>query len=114
MKMEVLIIQYKQYKKHYCQACMTAGSVDAITEKTLCEISARKVREFERGYVFTEDEWNKTWFHTLALDHKSGDRTDYSPQNLITRCPTNNGVKTYDAKDHLNKYNSFGKRVNVA
>jgi hypothetical protein len=100
------------YKKHHCEACMEAGSVDPSTGKTLCEVSAKKVREFERGAKFTDDEWAETWFHTLAVDHLNGDRTDYRPENLKTRCPTNNGVKTYDAKDYLNKYDSNGKKAN--
>jgi hypothetical protein len=94
----------QQYKKHQCEACMAAGSIDPTTGKTLCEVSGRKGREFERGYAFSDSEWDNAWFHTLALDHKNGDRTDYSPGNLITRCPTNNGVKTYDAKDYMNTY----------
>jgi hypothetical protein len=99
------------YKKHHCEACMAAGSIDSTTGKTLCEVSARKVREFERGTVFSDIEWDDTWFHTLALDHKNGNRNDYSPDNLITRCPTNNGVKTYDSKDYLGKYDDDGNKV---
>lgn len=99
------------YKKHHCEACMAAGSVDTLTGKTLCEVSARKVSEYERGYSYSNTEWDNTWFHTLVLDHKGGDRTDYSPDNLITRCPTNNGVKTYDSKDYLGKYDDNGNKV---
>lgn len=100
----------QQYKKYHCEACLAAGSVDSNTGKTICEIEGRKVREFERGSKFTEEEWKDTWFHTLALDHKDGDRTNYKPENLFTRCPTNNGIKTYDAKDYLGKYDSFGNK----
>lgn len=99
------------YKKYYCEACTKAGSIDPVTGITLCEREARKVREFERGQAFTESEWKQTWFHSLALDHANGNRTDYSLENLITRCPTNNGVKTYDAGDYLNKYDKNGNRV---
>lgn len=102
------------YKKYHCEACMNAGWIDASTGKTMCEVGARKVREFERGSVITDNEWPDIWFHTLALDHLNGDRTDYSPSNLLTRCPTNNGAKTYDAKDYLNKYDSNGKKANGA
>ena len=100
----------QQYKKPYCEACLKAGSIDPVTGKTNCEINARKVREFERGQAFTDAHWDIVWLHTLALDHLNGDRTDYSPGNLLTRCPTNNGVKTYDAKDYLNKYDENGNR----
>jgi hypothetical protein len=98
------------YKRHYCEACTAAGSIDTATQKSLCEVNARKVREFERGEKFTDDEWADTWFHTLVLDHNSGNRNDYSLQNLVTRCPTNNGVKTYDAKDFLGKYDANGNK----
>lgn len=99
------------YKKHFCEACTAAGSIDSATGKTLCEVSARQVREFERGHAFSDAEWDDTWFHTIVLDHKNGVRTDYSPSNLFTRCPTNNGVKTYDSKDYLGKYDSNGNKV---
>jgi hypothetical protein len=101
----------QDHKKCYCEACMAAGSIDPVTGKTICEIQARKVREFERGTAFSDDEWAHVWFHTLVVDHKDGDRNNYNPDNLITRDPTNNGVKTYDAKDYLNKYDASGKRI---
>jgi len=103
----------QQYKKTYCEACMKAGSIDPATGKTNCEVNGRKVREFERGHLFTDAEWDNVWRHTLALDHNNGVRTDYRPQNLITRCPTNNGIKTYDAKDYLNRYTSTGYQVKL-
>lgn len=101
----------QDHKKCHCEACMAAGSIDPVTGKTICEIQARKVREFERGTVFSDDEWAHVWFHTLVVDHKDGDRNNYNPDNLITRDPTNNGVKTFDAKDYLNKYDASGKRI---
>ena len=101
----------QSHRKCYCEACMAAGSVDLHTGKTICEVEARKVREFERGSIFSDDEWDNVWFHTLVTDHKDGDRTNEIPDNLITRCPSNNGVKTYDAMDFLNRYDKDGKKV---
>lgn len=102
------------YKKHYCEACTEQELIDPATSKTFCEVFARMAREKLRGSAFTDAEWGNVWFHTLVVDHKNGDRTDYRPENLITQDPTINGVKTYDSKDYLNKYDSFGKRVSVA
>jgi hypothetical protein len=104
----------QSYKNHFCEACMTAGSFDKLTGKTICEVESRKVREFERGQAFSDAEWKETWFHTLVLDHKFGDRNDYTQSHLITRCPTNNGVKTYDAKDYLNSYDDKGSLFGLA
>ena len=94
----------QKYKKHYCEACTQAGLIDKVTGKTSCELIARHGGEHELGVKFSDAEWADTWFHTLVVDHINGDHNDYSEENLITRCPTNNGVKTYTHQDYLNRY----------
>ena len=98
------------YKKNYCECCSEVGLIDK-NGKTRCENDARLVRANERGYPFNDSEWNTTWFSSLILDHRNGNRTDYNPSNLITRCGTSNQVKTFDAKDYLNSYDKNGNFI---
>tara|TARA_R110000868_G_scaffold359090_1_gene620889 strand:- start:341 stop:2308 length:1968 start_codon:yes stop_codon:yes gene_type:complete len=98
------------FTKDYCEACMNAGQFDPVTNKTFCEINARASLEHEFGPV-ADIFWKIYWEAHLALDHKNGDRTDYRPENLITRDQMNNGLKTLFNKDYLNRYDAQGNLI---